>query len=166
MTNVFEVYTKPFKKKTEYFFLIFFSQEFRLLKSIDELKDQSFFLSQLDRNLFDRIVFPIGDLIKTEVRDIADSIGLRRVSRKKSSTGICFIGPRNFSKFIDEYLPPKIGKIIDLDDEKSLGEHTGVHHYTVGQRIVIADKLNIKKKAYFVARKDIGSNSIYAVNLV
>lgn len=99
------------------------------------------------------------------MRLIAQQVGLNRVARKKSSVGICFIGKRKFFNFIDEYLPPKYGPIVDLDTGVSLGEHSGFHHYTVGQRIVIKDEFNVKKKAYYVARKDINSNSIFAVYL-
>lgn len=133
------------------------------MKAVDELKDQSFFLSQLDRNLLDRIVFPVGDFLKSDVRRLAESVGLERVARKKSSTGICFIGPRDFSKFISEYLPRKPGPIRDLDDGQSLGEHAGLHNYTIGQRIVIDDRLNTRKKAYFVARKLAEANTIEVV---
>lgn len=138
-------------------------KEYRLLKSIDELKDQSFFLSQVNSRLFDRILFPIGDYLKKDIRILSDQIGLRRVAHKKSSTGICFIGKRKFSKFIDEYLPSKYGQIIDFDDGSNLGEHSGIHHFTVGQRIVIRDDLNVKKKAYFIAKKDFVTNTILVV---
>ncbi len=90
-------------------------------------------------------------------------LGLERIVKKHSSVGICFIGKRNFSSFIDEYLPKQSGSIIDLETDEFLGHHDGVHHFTIGQRIAPDDKLNKNKNAYFVAKKDISAKVIYAV---
>lgn len=131
---------------------------------MDELKDQSFFLAQLDPALFEHILFPVGDLHKSQVRKIAHEAGLDRVFNKKSSTGICFIGRRKFADFIDEYLPPRKGHIVDLEDGQTLGEHTGLHHFTIGQRIASIDqRLNVKKIAYYVTKKDHEKNIMYVV---
>lgn len=140
-----------------------FVEEYRLLQSVDDLKDQSYFLSQIDGSFLDRIVFPVGDLLKSDVRELAAK-HFERLARKKSSTGICFIGPRHFSQFIDNYLPPLPGPIFDLDDNKNVGQHKGIHNYTVGQRIVVEDKMNVKKKAYYVAYKNMESNAIFVVS--
>ena len=98
------------------------------------------------------------------MRDIAHEIGLKDISKKKSSVGICFIGKRNFGKFISEYLSKQKGIILDMENKSYLGEHCGIYQYTIGQRIVINNDLNKKKKAYFVAKKDIDSKTLYAVS--
>ncbi|CAF0931287.1 unnamed protein product [Brachionus calyciflorus] len=133
------------------------------VKRLDELKDQSFFLSQIDPSLLCNILFPVGDMLKSEVRKLAANLGLDRIHKKKSSVGICFIGKRKFSDFIDEYLPKEPGMIIHLENEKSMGEHNGIHHFTIGQRIVINDKINVTKEAFYVAKKDLNKNIIFVV---
>ena len=144
---------------------IFFIKGFRMLKAKDELKDQSFFLSQINSNLLDRILFPVGALYKNEVRKIAAELGFDKINAKKSSKGICMIGKRNFQDFIDQYLPKKPGLILDLESNKCFGQHEGIHHFTIGQRIKIEGKHNhnLRKTPFFVARKDFESNSIFVV---
>jgi len=110
-----------------------------------------------------KILFPIGDLVKSEVRKMGIELGLERIVKKHSSVGICFTGKRNFSSFIDEYLPKQSGSIIDLETEEYLGKHEGIHHFTIGQRIAPEEKLNKNKNAYFVAKKDIHAKVIYVV---
>ena len=85
------------------------------------------------------------------------------MSNKKSSVGICFIGKRKFSSFIDQYLPKKRGFIVDLDRNVKLGEHDGIHHFTVGQRIAVDSKIDKIKKPFFVAKKVLGTNEIFVV---
>ncbi|VDD74187.1 unnamed protein product [Mesocestoides corti] len=80
-------------------------------------------------------MFPIGDLTKPEVKKIATSIGLERIAKRRESMGICFIGKRNFGDFIDKYVEPKKGQLVELGTGKILGEHAGVHHFTLGQRV-------------------------------
>ncbi|RMZ94236.1 mitochondrial tRNA-specific 2-thiouridylase 1, partial [Brachionus plicatilis] len=138
-------------------------KKFRLLKGIDELKDQSFFLAQLEPSLLPRILFPVGQMFKSEVRKIAHDLGLDRVHRKKSSVGICFIGKRKFSDFIDEYIVQEPGTIVDLETSEIMGQHCGIHHFTIGQKIAINEIKNVKKKAYFVARKDFDKKIVYVV---
>ena len=133
------------------------------MKSNDELKDQSFFLAQIDPKLLSRILFPVGHLHKNEVREIARQVGFEKVSKKSSSVGICFIGKRKFSEFINNYLDKKDGSIVDLETNKTLDHHEGIYHYTIGQRIPITDKLNVKKKRYYVAGKDFENNTIFVV---
>jgi tRNA-5-taurinomethyluridine 2-sulfurtransferase len=111
-----------------------------------------------------RFLFPIGELRKIEVRKLAKQIGLEKLVNKKSSVGICFIGKRKFADFIDQYLPQRPGKIVDLDNEGELGEHKGLHHFTIGQRLRPNDGLSTRiHKAFYAATKDINSNKLFAV---
>lgn len=104
----------------------------RLLKAKDAGKDQTYFLNQLTQAQLDGVLFPLADLEKSEVRAIAERNGLA-TARKKDSTGICFIGERNFRKFLQTYLPARRGKILSLEGEE-VGEHLGLMFYTLGQR--------------------------------
>ena len=117
-------------------------------------------MSQIEPNVLKNTLFPIGHLQKSQVREIAATIGLRKISKKKSSVGICFIGKRSFTDFIDQYLPKKSGIIIDIETDQPIGEHDGIHHYTIGQKIK-TEKNN--GCVYFVAKKDISTQKIYAV---
>jgi tRNA U34 2-thiouridine synthase MnmA/TrmU len=134
-----------------------------MLKARDELKDQTYFLSQIDKKLLSRVLFPVGGLLKAEVRKIAAELGLDRINKKKSSKGICMIGKRNFGEFIDKYLPVNKGSIVDLEKGTVIGEHYGIHHCTVGQRIVVDDKCYSDKRPFFVAKKHFDSNSVFVV---
>jgi tRNA U34 2-thiouridine synthase MnmA/TrmU len=135
------------------------------MKSVDKLKDQTFFLSQIDPEMLKRTLFPIGHFQKDQIRQIAKENGLDRVWKKKGSVGICFIGKRNFNKFIDQYLPRAIGPIIDIDSNEKIGEHTGVHHYTIGQRLhEKIQKAHIKP--YFVANKEVKTQNLYVVSFL
>src|ERR1043165_3572688 len=104
----------------------------RLLRSATEDKDQTYFLATVERAQFERVLFPVGDLTKPQVRQIAQQAGLP-VHRKKDSTGICFIGEREFRAFLQNYLKPQPGPIED-DAGAALGEHQGLMYYTLGQR--------------------------------
>lgn len=103
-----------------------------LLKAVDQNKDQTYFLNQLSQDQLDGVLFPLGKLQKPEVRAIADRYGLSTAG-KKDSTGICFIGERNFRKFLSEYLPAKEGDMV-TPEGKFLGKHMGLMYYTLGQR--------------------------------
>jgi tRNA U34 2-thiouridine synthase MnmA/TrmU len=109
-------------------------------------------------------MFPVGNLYKKEVRKIAQEQGFDKIYNKKSSLGICFIGKRNFTSFIDQYLPQSKGSIIDLETNKVIAEHTGIYHYTVGQRIVLDDKYYKNKTPFYVTKKILVTNSIYVVS--
>lgn len=131
-----------------------------LLRGIDENKDQTYFLCQLNQNQLKKALFPIGDMIKPDVRKKALECGLS-VAKKKDSTGICFIGERNFSKFLSNYLPSKKGKMVMLDGT-IIGEHDGLMYYTIGQRkgLKIGGLDGYDKDAWFVLGKDIEKNEL------
>lgn len=129
-----------------------------LLKGLDNNKDQSYFLSQVSKDQLKNVLFPIGDMEKSEVRKIALEYDLV-TAKKKDSTGICFIGERNFTKFLENYLPNKEGNIIDIETNKILGKHIGLMYYTIGQR----RGLNIggNENKLFVVGKNINDNILY-----
>lgn len=131
----------------------------RLLQAVDRWKDQTFYLSQIPQKSLQHTMFPVGDYNKDVVRKIAESAKLSRVAHKRDSTGICFIGTRNFQDFISEYIEDKPGQFIDLDTREPVGYHQGIHQWTVGQRCLLPGM----KKAYFVAEKQKESNNIIVV---
>lgn len=145
-------------------------QRFELLKGLDPLKDQSYFLHRLNQAQLSKTMFPVGELPKTEVRRIADEIQLPN-AKKKDSTGICFIGERPFREFLNRYLSNEPGPIKD-DRGRKLGEHVGLSFYTLGQRKGIGIG-GVKEKGsprgggehepWFVARKDMATNTLYVV---
>ena len=144
--------------------------KFELLKGLDPLKDQSYFLHRLNQAQLSKTLFPVGELPKTEVRRIALEIGLPN-AKKKDSTGICFIGERPFREFLNRYLANTPGPIQD-DRGRTIGEHVGLSFYTLGQRKGIgigglkergALKGGSDHAPWFVARKDIESNTLYVV---
>ncbi|HVT35835.1 MAG TPA: tRNA 2-thiouridine(34) synthase MnmA, partial [Nevskiaceae bacterium] len=104
----------------------------RLLRSVTEDKDQTYFLAAVDRAQLERVLFPVGGLTKPQVRELAQGAGLPN-HRKKDSTGICFIGEREFSSFLQQYLKPNPGNMLD-DGGAKVGTHQGLMHYTLGQR--------------------------------
>lgn len=128
-----------------------------LLKAKDEGKDQTYFLHAVKRNVFKNVLFPLGTYTKKAVRALAEEIGLP-TSKKKDSTGICFIGKRNFRDFVHEYLPYQSGPMCLVDGEK-IGEHVGVAFYTIGQRKGLG--IGGPGDAYFVVDKDVQRNTLY-----
>ncbi|MES2889952.1 MAG: tRNA 2-thiouridine(34) synthase MnmA [Pseudomonadota bacterium] len=145
-------------------------QRFELLKGLDPLKDQSYFLHRLNQAQLSRTCFPVGALPKTEVRRVAEEIGLPN-ARKKDSTGICFIGERPFREFLNRYLANTPGPILD-DRGRHLGEHVGLSFYTLGQRKGIGiggvrddagQRGGHDHEPWFVARKDMATNTLYVV---
>ena len=132
-----------------------------LLRGLDNNKDQTYFLSQLNQNQIKDILFPIGDLQKSEVREIAQKINLA-TAKKKDSTGICFIGERNFKEFLNKYLAAQKGKMIDLEGNIK-GEHQGLVHYTIGQRhgLGIGGSKDNDGEAWYVCGKDLKKNILY-----
>ena len=130
----------------------------KLYRGIDDNKDQTYFLSQVSKEKLSNVIFPIGDLKKSEVREIARKLELK-VADKKDSTGICFIGERNFKEFLTNYLPNKPGNIVDIDTNKVLGTHIGLMYYTIGQRRGL--DIGGNDKRLYVVGKDLDNNILY-----
>ena len=133
----------------------------KLLRGIDQNKDQTYFLSQLSSKQLENVLFPIGDLKKPEVRKIANEYDLI-TANKKDSTGICFIGERNFSKFLSNYLPNQTGDIVNIETNEVIGKHVGLMYYTIGQR----KGLNIggNSDRIFVVGKNLDKNILYVAH--
>ena len=131
----------------------------RLLKGRDGSKDQSYFLHRLSREQIARVLFPLGELKKTEVRRIALEAGLPNHA-KKDSTGICFIGERPFREFLNRYLPRAPGRMVD-EKGRALGEHIGLAFYTIGQRKGIG--LGGPGEPWYVAEKRVAENELVVV---
>lgn len=131
-----------------------------IAKADDRNKDQSYFLAEVDRSVFDHVMFPLGEIDKPEVRKIAEELHLS-ISKKKDSTGICFIGERHFREFLSNYLPMKPGKIINIADHEEVGTHQGVLYYTVGQR----KGLDIGGIGpFYVVGRDVEKNKLYVTD--
>jgi tRNA-specific 2-thiouridylase len=134
-----------------------------LLRGVDAGKDQSYFLHALGQDQLARAMFPIGGMVKPRVREIAAAAGLA-TAKKKDSTGVCFIGERNFKQFLSEYLPATPGEMRDLDG-KPMGRHDGLMYYTLGQRqgLGIGGSGTGTGEPWFVAGKDLSTNTLYVV---
>ena len=130
-----------------------------LYKAFDKTKDQSYFLSQISSYQLKSCLFPLGDITKKEVREIAEKLNLVSVEHKKDSTGICFIGERDFREFLKNYIPAKEGRMVDIESGKEVGHHQGIMYYTIGQR----KGLNIggPGDAWFVVGKNYDENVLY-----
>ncbi|SHM39115.1 tRNA 2-thiouridine(34) synthase MnmA [Vreelandella subglaciescola] len=135
----------------------------RLLKGLDANKDQSYFLHAVPEAAIARTLFPVGELEKPAVRELAEKHGLV-TARKKDSTGICFIGERRFSDFLQQYLPAQPGT-IETPDGDVIGEHMGLMYYTLGQRqgLGIGGLVNYPEDPWYVAHKDLERNVLVAV---
>ncbi|WP_276356380.1 tRNA 2-thiouridine(34) synthase MnmA [Cohnella caldifontis] len=136
--------------------------EFRLLRGVDGNKDQTYFLHQLDQSQLSRAMFPIGHLTKPEVRRIAEEAGLY-TAKKKDSTGVCFIGERNFKEFLSHYLPAQPGDMVDIATGEAKGRHDGLMYYTLGQRQGLGIGGSGTGEPWFVADKDLERNVLYVV---
>ncbi len=143
---------------------------YELLKGLDPLKDQSYFLHRLNQAQLGKTLFPVGELPKTEVRRIAAEIGLPN-AKKKDSTGICFIGERPFRDFLNRYIAKEPGPIKDPTG-RTIGQHVGLSFYTLGQRQGLgiggvkakgAQKGGNEHEPWFVARKDMEKNVLWVV---
>ena len=145
-------YAKKIKIKNKYF----------LSKPKDKDKDQTYFLSQLNEEQIASCLFPLGRITKKKVRLIANKLKLN-VANKKDSTGICFIGERNFKKFLNNYIPPKKGNIIDIKNNRIVGKHDGAYYYTIGQRkgLGIGGIKGEKSFGWIVVKKDVKKNIVY-----
>ena len=127
-----------------------------LLRGIDANKDQTYFLSQLSSAQLAKALFPVGDMLKPDVRALAQKYGLE-VATKKDSTGVCFIGERNFKEFLMNYIPANPGDIIDTKGN-IVGHHDGVMYYTIGQRHGLG--IGGPGDAWFVCGKDAKTNHL------
>ncbi len=128
-----------------------------LQKGVDGNKDQSYFLCMLTQEQLKNALFPLGDLCKDQVRVLAEKNGLFTVAKKKDSTGICFIGERNFRKFLQNYLPAQRGAMVTKDGAV-VGEHMGLMYYTLGQRRGL--DIGGEGGRWFVAAKDMEHNRL------
>ena len=126
----------------------------QMLRGVDNNKDQTYFLSQLTQAQLAKTLFPVGELQKSEVREIAEKLKLATAT-KKDSTGVCFIGERNFTQFLQNYLPAQPGKMETLKGEV-VGEHIGLMYYTIGQRKGLG--IGGAGDAWFVCGKDLERN--------
>lgn len=133
-----------------------------LYKAFDKSKDQSYFLSQLNEKQLSYCLFPLSDILKSEVRKIASSLDLP-IANKKDSTGVCFIGERNFKKFLSNYLPSRPGDIVDIETGKVIAKHDGILYYTVGQHrgLNIGGMKDFPSSPFFVVGKDVRKNILY-----
>jgi tRNA-specific 2-thiouridylase len=131
--------------------------EYKMLRGLDENKDQTYFLNQLTGEQLSRVMFPIGELEKSKVREIAKEAGLATAA-KKDSTGICFIGERNFKEFLSQYLPAKKGNMETFDGEIK-GTHDGLMYYTIGQRHGLG--IGGSGEPWFSIGKDLERNVLY-----
>jgi len=130
----------------------------RLLRSVTEDKDQTYFLAAVAREQLERVLFPVGGLTKPEVREIAQRAGLP-VHKKKDSTGICFIGEREFREFLGHYLKPNPGPMLD-DAGNTVAQHQGLMYYTIGQRrgLHIGGRRGASEAPWYVVAKDTAAN--------
>jgi len=136
---------------------------FQLLKASDASKDQSYFLHRLDQKQLSHAMFPLGKLLKSEVRSIAEQHGLSNHA-KRDSTGICFIGERPFREFLSRYLPTQPGE-MRTPDGKVVGQHIGLSFYTIGQRqgLGIGGAREASGEPWFVCAKDMANNRLIVV---
>ena len=130
----------------------------QLLKGTDPNKDQSYFLYMVHAEQLKKAVFPVGGMTKEQVRKIAEDRGLP-VSKKKDSTGVCFIGERNFKKFLSEYLPAQPGDMVSPEGEV-VGRHDGLMYYTLGQRRGLGIGGRGDGRSWFVIGKDLEKNRL------
>src|SRR2546428_10755075 len=136
---------------------------FELLKAVDLSKDQSYFLHRLNQEQLARVVFPLGELKKTEVRAIAKEAGLHNFA-KRGSTGICFIGERPFREFLGRYLPKQPGA-MRTPEGKIVGEHVGLSFYTIGQRkgVGIGGRKGSEGRARYGSGEDTDKKAVIVV---
>ncbi|TGZ58744.1 hypothetical protein CRM22_009457 [Opisthorchis felineus] len=130
-----------------------------LLRSVDGVKDQTFWLSTISHKHLRHFMFPVGGLVKPVVKQIATDVGLSSIAKRRESMGMCFIGKRRFSEFIDSYIAPKAGLFKDFETGLVLDEHQGIHHFTLGQRATITRATG----PFYVSRMDFHTQDIYVV---
>ncbi|MCZ0716695.1 tRNA 2-thiouridine(34) synthase MnmA [Aerococcus kribbianus] len=132
-----------------------------LLRGEDDNKDQTYFLNQLSQEQLQQVLFPLGHLKKPQVREIAEKAGLA-TAKKKDSTGICFIGEKNFKTFLSNYLPAQPGPMV-AEDGTVMGQHAGLMYYTIGQRkgLGIGGTQGPNNEPWFAIGKDQSTNTLY-----
>ena len=130
--------------------------EYRLLRAADENKDQTYFLYMINQRALSKAMFPVGNLTKAQIRQLARENGIP-VSEKKDSTGVCFIGERNFREFLSHYLPAQPGDMV-TPDGKVVGKHIGLMYYTLGQRRGLGIGGSGDGRRWFVIKKDLENN--------
>lgn len=132
-----------------------------LYKPLDNTKDQTYFLAQLNQSQLSKVIFPLANLTKKAVRAIAQSQNLYTAD-KKDSMGICFIGKRKFQDFLKNYIPAQPGKIVDIKTQQVVGTHEGAMYYTIGQRRGL--KIDGQSTPYYLAGRDLAAKIIYVAN--
>ncbi len=130
----------------------------KLYRAKDTNKDQTYFLADVKPGKFKNVLFPVGEYTKDEIRKIAEDYKLP-VFDKKDSTGICFIGERNYQKFISNYLKPNPGNIINVENKEIIGKHSGLMNYTIGQRRNVG--LSGHDERHYVCGKNVSKNELY-----
>ncbi len=136
------------------------SGRYHLVRGIDPIKDQTYFLAGINPKLVAKLLFPIGKLLKTTVRQLAFKFKLPNANRK-DSMGICFIGKRPFEQFLQQYIPKNPGDLVDFTTNKVVGSHDGALFYTIGQRKRLF--LHTTEK-HFVIGKNMKKNIVYIVS--
>ena len=133
-----------------------------LKKAKDQSKDQTYFLCQLSSEQLSKVLFPLGELTKQQVKDIAKEKNLITPTTKESYD-VCFLGSQKFKDFMDKNHPEKAGDIVDIKTNAVLGKHTGISKYTVGQRrgINLGGKNGYEEGRWFVVKKDMKKNTLY-----
>lgn len=136
---------------------------YHILKGKDANKDQSYFLCELSESQVESCLFPLGEIEKPKVREIAHELDLESVMDKKDSTGVCFIGERNFREFLSNYFPATPGEVVLMPGNKVIGKHKGVLYYTLGQHkgLGIGGIKGEKEGGYFIYEKDVVHNRLY-----
>lgn len=130
----------------------------KLYRGLDKNKDQSYFLADVSSEQLTDVLFPVGELTKPEVRKIALEQGLN-VAEKKDSTGICFIGERHFQEFVQNYLKPNPGDILNVETKEIIGRHNGLMNYTIGQRRNVG--ISGYSERHYVCGKNVEKNILY-----
>ncbi|XP_072922451.1 mitochondrial tRNA-specific 2-thiouridylase 1 isoform X3 [Hemitrygon akajei] len=152
-----EVFQQKFSRNTEDIYHNHDKNPVRLLNAADPQKDQTFFLSQVSQQALQHTIFPLGELRKNIVKEIAAEAGFHHILKRKESMGICFIGERNFENFILEYIEPRPGNFVSIEDGKIMGTHKGWFLFTLGQRARIGGQ----RDAWFVTDKEIKTGDVF-----
>lgn len=136
-----------------------------LMKALDQNKDQTYFLSQLNQEQIKYALFPLANMYKKQVRELATSLDLI-VADKKDSTGICFIGERDFRQFLTNYIPAQPGNILEYESKKIVGKHTGAMYYTLGQSkgLGIGGQKDFQNGKWYIMGKNLEKKEIYVAN--